>query len=301
MKKILFLILILLIASGAGILVWSSSLAPDGSHDYEIVATEEPVDIQSNADTFESDSTSDSVAAPIPTAEPTPEPTAEPVPEGLFPAGINKGKYEQETEIYGTQYMEYNVVVPNNSEENMALIIYLPGDNSNDRVDEIPYQEFAQHVKDIYGDDFKFIMLLPCTRFFEWHDGWIAEVLKGLIDKTVEDYSINPDRIYLTGYSRGAAGAWQMVEDYGDFFGCLVAVSCGSDIHNYEMFKDVPVWGMSGDAYNDSHTYGSVIKYYCERINEIGGNAKYTQVEGHDHDTGYAAYTEEVIEWMLAQ
>ena len=324
-KKTLPIILLLLII-GAGVLFWSSSLAPEGSHYYPLVVTPEPV----KEETAESaEAVNDFVSIPADDSEPEAEPVEEyegeddydygyesaekpaepssatsvlPASADPFAPGIHKSKYSQMTEIYGEQYLEYNVVVPNNVTENMALVIYLPGDNSNDRVDEVPFREFAQRISEYYGDDFNFIMLLPVTRYFEWHGGWIAEVLKGLIDNTIEQYKIDPSRVAITGYSRGAEGAWLIVEDFGDYFSCCVPVSCGADLHNYDSFKNVPVWAMYGDGQTDSWTFGPDIKYYVQRINEAGGNAKYTIVEGHDHDSmGYAAYTKEVIEWMLSQ
>jgi len=219
-----------------------------------------------------------------------------------FPTGTFQDKYEQNTELYGMQYLDYSVMVPEKASEGMPLLIYLPGDNSNDRPEQIPTYELAQRLKEFYGEEFPFIVLLPCTRFFEWHDGWIAEVLMGLIEKTVEEYGIDRDKIIITGYSRGAVAVWQYIEENGEYFSCGVPVSCGAKIHNYDSFKRVPIWAMYGEWSYDSTTYGPDIRYNVDRINENGGNAKYTTVPGADHDTmGYAAYTKEVFEWMLAQ
>lgn len=273
-------VIVLLTAVLAGVIALrTDSKKQDAEPIPEAVQTEEPAVIQ-----------------PTPSPEPTPE------PEPAFAAGIYKGSYEQMTELYGMQYLDYNVVVPKNATEGMPLLIYLPGDNSNDRVDTIPTWELPLRVKEYYGDEFPFIMLLPCTRWFEWHDGWIAEVLKGMMDKVAEEYAIDPERVMLTGYSRGAVAAWQYVEDFGDYFCCTVPVSCGAKIHDFEPFRDVPVWAMYGEGEYDSATYGPDIRYNVNMINENGGDARFTTVPNADHsDMGYAAYTKDVIEWMLEQ
>lgn len=243
-----------------------------------------------------------SEAPPAVTEQPA-ESTAPPEEEpDYLPSGTFQDRYEQNTELYSTQYLDYSVMVPEKATEGLPLLIYLPGDNSNDRPEQIPTYELAQRLREFYGDEFPFIVLLPCTRFFEWHDGWIAEVLMGLVEKTVEDYKIDTDRIIITGYSRGAVAVWQYIEENGDYFCCGVPVSCGAKLHDYEAFKNVPIWAMYGGWTYDSTTYGPDIRYNIDRINEAGGNAKYTVVPDADHDTmGYAAYTQDVFEWMLQQ
>ena len=235
-----------------------------------------------------------------PAAEASPEPEPEPAEEALgIEAGLHYGKHQQETAEYGGQYLEYNVMVPENATEGMPLIIYLPGDNSNDRLNEIPEREFALRVKEIYGDDFPFILCLPCTRWFEWHDGWIAEVLKGLIDEVAAEYRVDSSKICLTGYSRGAVGCWGMVNDLGSYFSCAVPVSCGGTVKNTENFAEVPLWAIASDGAGDAG-YLREIKSNVEKINENGGAALLTIIEGSDHAyMGYDAYSKEVIEWML--
>lgn len=231
-----------------------------------------------------------------PVPESTPGPTPEPTPEPAFPAGVYFGKHEQIDEVYGNQYLEYCVKIPQNSREGMPLIVYLHGDNLITRLEELPKSDIAYQTEQIYGDEFPFILLMPNTREPEWFGGWIGPNLKGLIDEVSAEYRCSD--VVITGYSRGAIAVWQLVEKYGTYFSKAVPVSCWAGIHG-ENFVGVPVWALYGDAVYDSQTYGSSMRYNVELITAAGGDAKYSVLENSDHpDTCYSAYSREVFEWM---
>lgn len=217
----------------------------------------------------------------------TPKPTAE----------FIKGKYEDPNSEH---YMDYYVYMPANAEDNMPLIVFLHGDGHVANPESLKTCGPVEKTQSIYGEEFPFIMLLPCTREPSWQ-GWISEVLKGLIDDTVESYNIDKDHIIITGHSRGAIGTWSMVSDYADYFSAAVPVSCATDIHS-ESFVNVPVWAICGECIDDYDTYYDWMKYQVEKINNAGGDAKITIVIDANHgDTEFEAYTDEVFNWMLEQ
>ena len=50
----------------------------------------------------------------------------------------------------------------------------------------------------------------------------------GLIDHLIENYSINPNRIYLTGLSMGGYGTWQISHEYPERFAAIAPIAGGS-------------------------------------------------------------------------
>ena len=219
--------------------------------------------------------------------EETPAPTAEFV----------KGHYPQQEE---GRYLDYYVYLPPGAEGSLPLIVFLHGDGHIANPDSLKQCGIVKKTQDIYGDNFPFILLLPCTREASW-GGWITDVLKGLIDETVASYNVDPNKIIITGHSRGAIGTWEAVSDYGDYFSAAVPVSGATDIHS-ESFVNVPVWAICGECIDDYDTYYDWMKYQCDKVQNAGGEAKITIVIDANHaDTEYEAYTEEVFDWMLAQ
>ena len=242
--------------------------------------------------------------SPSPTPSPTPVPTPEPTPD--LRIGVEGGEYllsYEETGEYGYEFMEYWVIVPDNAMKDLPLIVFLHGDGWVGMADSLNEVGILTHAREIYGNDLPFILLIPCTNIYSWEDDLVPHTLLQVIDRTVEEYRCNADKVILTGHSRGAIGTWYMIHNYTDRFSCAVPVSCSNDTEIYtERLVHLPVWAFVGDGYNDYYSYGSDMEYLIAGIQKYGGWAQLTILEGMDHgDTEYGAYTQDVFEWMIAQ
>lgn len=218
--------------------------------------------------------------------------------------GIEQGTYLQtyvNEEI--DYYLDYYLYIPDKAVKNMPLIVFLHGDGVVNKLDQLENHGLIQSVKEIYGEDFPFLVLSPCTRTASWIKYGIPETLKKLIDDVVEKYSINVDKIIITGHSRGAIGVWHMIGEYGDYFSAAVPVSCSNETNlNVENMKNVPIWALVGGGYNDYNTYGKMLDIIAGIINKYDGNCTVTVVGTYNHgDMATAGYTKEVFEWMLEQ
>ena len=82
-----------------------------------------------------------------------------------------------------------------------------------------------------------------------------ADGLIQIIDQTIKHNSVDPNRIYLTGRSRGGHGTWGVAKKFPEKFAAIVpiagALTCRSDCSKV---ADVPMWIF--------HNYGDpVVKY----------------------------------------
>ena len=83
------------------------------------------------------------------------------------------------------------------------------------------------------GKQFPFVLAsLQCPTGFYWR----GNVVIGLIDHLTENYSIDPNRIYLTGLSMGGYGTWQISHEYPERFAAVAPfmwgwVICKSLLH----------------------------------------------------------------------
>lgn len=130
-------------------------------------------------------------------------------------AGSHCRRYTDETT---KRFLDDYLFVPKNAVKDMPLVIFLHGDGEVNNLDILENFGLIASAREIYGDEFPFIAISPCTREYSWINNKIPVTLKGLIDTIVTECEIDPNHIIITGHSRGAIGAWHMVNLYGDFF-----------------------------------------------------------------------------------
>ena len=229
------------------------------------------------------------------------------VPETIPPkaslsieSGAHLMRYKDEN---SGNYMDYYLFVPHNATVDMPIIVFLHGIYQVGQPESLKNYAIVNCVKDIYGEDFPFLLLLPSTHIYSWTTYDVPYTLHDLVDTVASAYEADRDRIIITGHSLGAIGTWKMVSLYGDFFAAVVPVSCGSDeALDYENFLDVPVWGFVGNSGDDELRYGNGMQNIASAIRDAGGNAKITVIDGATHlDMSTMPYTQELFDWMLAQ
>ncbi|MGH7213294.1 MAG: prolyl oligopeptidase family serine peptidase [Tepidisphaeraceae bacterium] len=150
------------------------------------------------------------------------------------------------------------------------------------------------------ADAFPFIAIFPQS-----DGGWTANGASGalaidILEQVKKDYTIDPDRIVLTGLSTGGYGTWAIGAKHREQFAGLVPMCAYTDYDAVSHLSGLPVWCFhnSGDPFVSSGGSREMVK----RINAAGGNAKYTEYKAFGHDVWVKAYQQdELYEWMLAQ
>jgi predicted peptidase len=141
---------------------------------------------------------------------------------------------------------------------------------------------------------------------------------------TRSDYSVDPDRIYLTGVSSGARAAWTALSLSPKRFAAALIV-CGyvrcprrtgvplttapplvaegdDEFLNLlaTRIRDVPVWIFHGDA--DPVFPVADARNIAALLQEQGGVVRYTELAGFGHDVwDVAYYSEAVADWLFSQ
>src|SRR5439155_11142688 len=59
-----------------------------------------------------------------------------------------------------------------------------------------------------------------------WNAGWHPLVFR-LIERTAQDYAVDPNRVYVVGMSLGGQGCWHLAADRPELFAAAVPV-CGN-------------------------------------------------------------------------
>lgn len=241
-----------------------------------------------------------------PTESPTEPPTelpTEPPTEPIISIDMEAGSYLERYEDSETDnYFDYYLHIPNNAIEGMPLFVFLHGDGEVALPIRLENYGPIKAAREIYGEDFPFIAIFPCTRVQSWTNGTIPQTLMNLIDYTVERFQSDTSRIMLTGHSRGSIGVWYLISEYGDYFSCAVPISCGPTTElDYEKCATVPVRAIAGKVGELENRYGYAMKWAVANIVECGGDAEIIVLDNVNHmKSSTLAYTQELFEWMIA-
>lgn len=189
--------------------------------------------------------------------------------------------------------------VPENLSEHPALIVQLHGagerGNGADVLEKVLIHGFPKVVND---DNLKDCILLmpqcPLNTF------WVAKIesLKKFIDKIIEEYSVDTNRIYLCGLSMGGFGTWYTAMAYPDVFAAIAPCCGGGMAWNASVLK-MPIWTFHGldDTVVSPHQTIEMI----DALKDTNPNFKYDLYEGVTHNSWEKAFSPELLEWMLAQ
>lgn len=237
----------------------------------------------------------------VPTQLPETEPAqTEPVPFLDLEPGAHLLRFTDEST---GDYLDYYLFVPENAVEDMPLLIFLHGDGEVGQPERLEHYGPMIKAKEIYGEDFPFLALYPCTRSYSWTSGYIPGTLKALIDTTVESYHIDADRIIITGHSRGSVGVWYMVSEYGDYFSAAIPISCGPFAAlDLDACIKVPIWAFAGSGDQLEKHYSTTMRWAVDEIVEYGGAAQLQILENVTHaNTCVEAFSADVFIWMIDQ
>jgi predicted peptidase len=153
-------------------------------------------------------------------------------------------------------------------------------------------------------------------------DGWTSLMTKGvkepyavrpeletaydLLEHVIGTYSIDRNRIYCTGVSMGAFGAWALAVEHPDVFAAIVAASGGGDPARLPALAKTPVWVFH--AVKDPTIPVSFAKTTVKALAGAGGSPRYTEYPADAyfypvaHVSWVPAYANtEMRDWLFSQ
>jgi predicted peptidase len=143
------------------------------------------------------------------------------------------------------------------------------------------------------------------------------------VDETLAEFHGDSSRIYLTGYSAGANGAWFLAYHNPHRFAALVVICgfvsdfTGKQSHVFypgiapasapdryaamaQQLRSIPIWIFHGDA--DKNVSVEESRRMASALRAVGANVRYTELAGVDHAAWDPAYDDaEMVAWLLAQ
>lgn len=120
------------------------------------------------------------------------------------------------------------------------------------------------------------------------------------IAQVLERYTVDRDRISLTGLSMGGYGTFMYGARHIDTFSALMPICGGGDVKDAAVLARAPLWVFHGG--DDPVVSPKKSKEMVEAVRAAGGNVQYTEYPGVHHNSWEKAYADrKAIRWLLEQ
>jgi predicted peptidase len=121
-----------------------------------------------------------------------------------------------------------------------------------------------------------------------------------LVEAIQKEYSIDPNRLYITGLSMGGYGTWDIITRHPDVFAAAVPICGGGDPSKAERIAKLPIWVFHGGK--DSLVPPARSREMVEAIKKAGGEPKYTEYPDVGHNSWVKAYEDaDMHAWLFEQ
>ena len=149
------------------------------------------------------------------------------------------------------------------------------------------------------------ILLWPARRAGDGSSLWSAEYLQltsSLLDQFQTEFSIDTNRVYVTGFSEGAHAAWDLIAMRSGLFAAAGLAAGWAGSAPPAAIKDLPFWVWCA---RDDVLAGSTVSL-VNALRQAGGNPIYTEFASgspnpHLYGIGTGASNPAFVTWLLAQ
>lgn len=162
-------------------------------------------------------------------------------------------------------------------------------------------------------------MVAPQLPSGAWTGKQYQTMIQEILAAMQANYNIDPDRIYVTGLSYGAAGTWGLLYNNPNQFAAAIPIAGVNNYKDYDVstngyvathsdrvdliadYADVPMWLFHGGADTTQGTGNSQVS--SERARWRGFNPLYTEYPGQAHvpTWEYAYKTLGLTDWLFSQ
>ncbi len=206
----------------------------------------------------------------------------------------------------GKAHITYRLFVPRNLKprERCPLLLWLHGKDEGGLDNHFNLRYLPLVLKDIqHLEKYRFFILVPqCpSPDIVWTSDWagtdMLTVTHDLLEKTMREQPVDPDRVYLFGVCSGGIGCWEMAANYPDVFAAAVPTTPqGGDESQAARLVNIPIWAFESDKPEQTQEM-------VEAVKAAGGNIHLTiPFRFKQHDSWHLALEQcDVMTWMLEQ
>jgi len=121
-----------------------------------------------------------------------------------------------------------------------------------------------------------------------------------LVQKTLETYPIDRNRIYVGGASMGGFATWDILSRQPGLFAAAFPICGGCDLANASKLSHIPVWAFHGSL--DTTVLPSSSREMMAALRASGGSPRLTEYPDVAHESWEKALdTPELFDWLFEQ
>lgn len=208
-------------------------------------------------------------------------------------------------EVYSDSLLDYLLFMPKHTSAvlngKFPLLLSLHGIGERGSDLQLLKRDGLARRLDGYNT-FPFIVVSPqCPLSTEWYYNRTDTLLDQLLDDVLARYPVDPARVYVTGYSMGGIGAWDMAIRHPQRFAAAIPIaSRGESYATICDMRDIPVWAFHGA--NDDVVALVRAEAIVKALRDCGGEVRLTVYPDTGHDSWTKTYNNpQIYEWLLAQ
>ncbi|HEY3897713.1 MAG TPA: GDSL-type esterase/lipase family protein [Chthoniobacter sp.] len=238
----------------------------------------------------------------------------------IFPASIRADEYEARTFTGpdGAQ-LGYRLLTPKDYDaaKKYPLVVFLhgAGERGTDNTAQLKYGAPLFLKPEIRTKFPCFVVAPQCPPDQTWSavpNGWTGpnafqepptapmKLLLGALEAVRKEFSIDQDRLYLTGLSMGGYGTWDLLTRQPERWAAVAPVCGGGDASRIAPAKGVAIWAFHGLLDPTVPVVRS--REMIAALEAAGGKPLFSEYPYVKHDSWNLAYAEpELLPWMFAQ
>ncbi|MGH7492861.1 MAG: dienelactone hydrolase family protein [bacterium] len=151
-------------------------------------------------------------------------------------------------------------------------------------------------------NNFPFYVVSPqCPATTEWYYDRTDTLVRKLIDDVLTRYPVDRRRVYLTGYSMGGIGTWDMGIRHSRLFAAAAPIAARRENGwNACAMTGIPVWAFHGE--HDEVVPLSAGQRIVSEFQNCGGEIIFTIYPNTGHDAWTKTYANpRLYEWLLSK
>ncbi|MCS7303799.1 MAG: prolyl oligopeptidase family serine peptidase [Thermoguttaceae bacterium] len=198
----------------------------------------------------------------------------------------------------------------------LILFLHGAGERGDDNLKQLAIPDVLHWVRDKYAKEHPSFLVAPqCPAGAKWVDvNWWQlphhqtppepsepmRLTMELLDALQKEFSIDPDRIYVTGLSMGGYGTFDLLVRRPKYFAAAVPICGGADDSRAKDFAHVPIWIFHGAKDQAVPVVRS--RSIVEALRKAGGQPRYTEYPDGGHAIWQRVYAdEELARWLFQQ
>ena len=199
----------------------------------------------------------------------------------------------------------YWLYTPDNPTENMPLIVYLHGASGRgeDLNLVVADADFPKYLRSGELGNVPAYVLIP--QLPSEMRGWseISDSLYSLIEKTIDEFSLDEENISLAGFSLGGTATWELAAESPDLFVRIAPLSGSARgvLEQVSVLKEIPVRTFVGSA--DTVIAPNSAEQMIMELKKAGADAEMVVFDGADHvSVPSLVYCDEsihLVEWLI--